>query len=140
VKKLKLAIEANPQVTLVVVDTLTSYIVAGRYALQEPSRPGGMADVYPAVDITNGKKVAVKLFRQGLSQNDIAREVFSRETAALKELSHPSIVELIGQGSDDATDRPFLVLEWMETDLSELLKKSPPANWDRFYESIGRPL
>jgi hypothetical protein len=53
----------------------TPTIVAGRYALQEPARPGGMADVYPAVDITNGKKVAVKLFRQGLSQNEIAKEV-----------------------------------------------------------------
>ena len=118
----------------------TPTIVTGRYALQEPARPGGMADVYPAVDITNGKKVAVKLFRQGLSQNDIAKEVFSRETTALKELTHPSIVELIGEGTDEATGRPFLILEWMETDLSELLKKSPPANWDRFYEDIGRPL
>ena len=118
----------------------TPTIIAGRYALQEPARPGGMADVYPAVDITNGNKVAVKLFRHSLSQNDIAREVFSRETTALKELSHPSIVELIGQGTDDAMGRPFLILEWMETDLSELLKKSPPVNWDSFYETIGKPL
>src|SRR5207302_258688 len=58
--------------------------------------------------------------------------------AALRGLRHPGIVELIDTGSEEATGKSFLVLEWMESNLSEWVKKFPPAGWDSFYDEIGK--
>ena len=60
-----------------------------------------MSEVYPAFDLASGaKKVAVKLFRKGEIEDDILKETYEREVRALKELKHPSIVELLDSGVD----------------------------------------
>ncbi len=118
----------------------TPPIVNGRYALQGAPRSGGTADVFPAIDLQGGDKVAVKVFRTGAVDDEIIREVFSREVSALQDLKHDSIVELRDHGIDHESGKPFVVLQWMDSDVSELLKDHRPEGWDSFYESIGRPL
>jgi len=39
---------------------------------------------------------------------------------ALKELKYPSIVELLDSGTDKESNCLFLVLEWMDSDLSDM--------------------
>lgn len=114
-------------------------ILANRYALQLLPRIGGMAKVYPASDISEaGKKVAVKLFERGALDEEIIHEAFSRELRALKELQHPSIVQLLDWGKDQHSGRPFLVLEWCEHDLSTYAEIV--EGWDGFYQDLGRPI
>jgi len=118
----------------------TPPIINGRYALQGSPRSGGTAHVFPAIDLQGGDKVAIKIFRTGAVDDEIIREVFSREVSALQDLKHDSIVELRDHGIDCLSGKPFVVLQWMDSDVSELLKDHRPEGWDSFYESIGRPL
>jgi serine/threonine protein kinase len=99
-----------------------------------------MAEVYKAYDIREGKHVAVKLFTRGTIEDEILKEAFERDVRALKELRHPSIVELFDSGVDVATGNHFLVLEWMESDLSDIKKMPAFLGWDSFYGEVGRPL
>jgi serine/threonine protein kinase len=89
--------------------------------------------------LNGGERVAAKVFRTGSLDDEIIREFF-REVSALQDLKHDCIVELRDHGIDDATGKPFVVLQWMESDVSKLLKEHRPEGWDSFYELIGRPL
>ncbi len=113
-------------------------VIKGRYALAGLPKCG-MAEVYKAVDLRdNFRPVAVKVLTSLTLGQDILAETFKRETRALRELRHPGIVELIDAGTDDATGKSFLVLEWVESNLSEWVRRSPPPGWDSFYDDIGK--
>jgi len=116
-------------------------IINDRYVLFPNPRIGGMADVYKASDYQNdGCQVAVKVFKHGQIDVGILAESFRRETQALRELKHPSIVELFDSGTDKQTGEYFLVLEWMERDLVALLNKAPLEGWDSYWETLALPI
>ncbi|MFB2979792.1 AAA domain-containing protein [Microseira sp. BLCC-F43] len=116
-------------------------IINDRYMLLPNSRDGGMADVYKATDYEReGCQVAVKVFKHGQIEVDILAESFRRETQALKELKHSSIVELFDSGQDKQTGEYFLVLEWMEKDLATLLKEAPLEGWDSYWQRLALPI
>ena len=116
-------------------------LINQRYALDANPRSGGMADVYKAIDMQSGlKQVAVKIFKHGTLEEDVLKEAFKREMNALKELKHPNIVELLDIGTDEETGHYFLVLEWMERNLQDVIKETQPQGWDDFAEAIALPL
>lgn len=116
-------------------------LINARYALEQNPRSGGMSEVYPAFDLASGaKKVAVKLFRKRDIEDDILKETYEREVRALKELKHPYIVELLDSGVDKETNALFLVLEWMESDLSAFGKLPISSGWDSFFAEVGYPV
>ena len=70
---------------------------------------GGQADVWLAEDTELSEMVAVKVFREGLSE--VGRERLRREVRLGRTLQHPGLVrvfELI-----EADGRPAVVLEWV---------------------------
>lgn len=116
-------------------------IINDRYVLLPNPRLGGMADVYKATDYQrDGCQVAVKVFKHGQIEDNILTESFRRETQALRELKHPSIVELIDSGRDKLTGEYFLVLDWMERDLAALLDEAPLEGWDSYWEKLALPI
>jgi len=116
-------------------------IINDRYVLLPNPRLGGMADVYKASDYQrDGCQVAVKIFKHGQIEGNILTESFRRETHALRELKHPSIVELIDSGRDKQTGEYFLVLEWMERDLAALLDEAQLEGWDSYWERLALPI
>ncbi|MEH1912712.1 protein kinase domain-containing protein [Nostoc sp.] len=120
---------------------MTPRIINDRYVLLPNIKSGGMADVHKAIDSQReGCQVAVKVFKHGQIEGVILAESFRRETEALKELKHPRIVELVDSGQDKQTGEAFLVLEWMDKDLSVLLKESPLEGWDSYWVKVGRPV
>ncbi len=115
--------------------------IKDRYVLSPNPRCGGMAGVYQAVDLYEKMRtVAVKVFKSGRIDTEILAESFRRETQALKELKHHSIVELFDSGEDENTGEYFLVLEWMEQDLETLLQKNPIEGWDAYWDNIASPI
>ncbi|MHC5772954.1 AAA domain-containing protein [Nostoc sp.] len=120
---------------------MTPRIINDRYVLLPNIKSGGMADVHKAIDSQReGCQVAVKVFKYGQIEGAILAESFRRETEALKELKHPRIVELVDSGQDKQTGEAFLVLEWMDKDLSVLLKEFPLEGWDSYWVKVGRPV
>jgi serine/threonine protein kinase len=95
-----------------------------QYRLSVPAHIGGMAEIYESRDILTDAKVAIKLFTSGHLEMDVLRESYQRELLALSQLKHQSIVQLLDHGEDRQTGHPFLVLEWVDTDLRRLLQKT----------------
>src|SRR6202044_2879562 len=99
-----------------------------------------MGEVYAARDLLTDMKVAVKLLTAGHLDAGILRESFEREVRSLSQLRHPSIVNLLDQGEESQTNTPFIVLDWVESDLSAFLESSRFETWDHLYSSLLRPL
>lgn len=68
--------------------------IEGRYELLELIGVGGMANVYRATDITDGKTVAVKILREEFSENEEFLRRFKNESKAIALLSHPNIIKV----------------------------------------------
>ncbi|MBO1346632.1 MAG: protein kinase [Hormoscilla sp. GUM202] len=116
-------------------------MINSRYALSDNRRSGGMADVYEAIDMQEGlRKVAIKIFKNQEIEAEVLAESFKRETQALKDLKHPHIVELLDSGQDKSTGNYFLVLEWMEEDLTTFLPELSLEGWDEFWKEVWLPV
>jgi hypothetical protein len=111
----------------------------GKYfvLLNGGSRSGGLSTIRKGVDTRDGSSVAVK-FVSGPS-DEISRKVFERETRALRSLDHPNIVGFRDAGVDE-TETFFLVLDWVDGNLVDLIKDPPWKDWDDLYEAIAKPL
>lgn len=102
----------------------TQSIVMNRYQLVRAVGDGRMSNVFLADDLRNpGHQVAIKLLDTA-HPDDIRHELFRRETFALERLSHPNIVKLLDHGFWDDRNCFYVVLEWLEDSLSQILAKA----------------
>lgn len=109
-----------------------------RYALTDLVRKGAQATVTKAFDTTTGSLVAIK--RVPFGPDDArAREAFQREVRILQSVSHPNIVELIEVDRDE-TGHWFLVLEWVDDNLEDVIKREGSMSWAVFWDRFGEPL
>ena len=116
-------------------------ILNGRYVLQQEIQKGGMTTVYAGRDIQTDQRIAVKRFDRDRNMPEIEKEAFEREVEALRNLSHPNIVEIYDSGEDEE-GKYFLILELMQHDLLKERDKENSAftKWDDFAEMIALPL
>jgi predicted ATPase/serine/threonine protein kinase len=84
----------------------------GAYDILSLIGRGGMGEVYLAHDPRLGRKVAVKLLREGLTSNPDAIRRFEQEARAASSLNHPNIVTIYEIG--DMGERRFLAMEFVE--------------------------
>jgi eukaryotic-like serine/threonine-protein kinase len=81
----------------------------GRYEVLEYLGSGGMSDVYVALHMGLRKKVALKVLRSTLRQDDDAIERFLREGECAARVSHPNVVGVHDVGVEEGV--PYLVME-----------------------------
>ncbi len=112
-------------------------ILGDRYALKGTPREGGLSNVYSAVDIDSGRKVALKVFRNTGFEDALIEESFRRETAALSSLRHPNIVEWYDSGQAADTAEYYIALEWIPQDLHSYCEHQVLDTWDAFFSTIG---
>lgn len=105
--------------------------------LNEDRRTGGLSTVRKGVDTRDGSPVAVKFIVA--ASDELTRKVFDRETRALRSLSHPNIVRFRDAGIDE-TGTYFIVLDWVERNLVDLLEAPSWEGWDDLYDMIAEPL
>lgn len=93
-----------------------------RYEIIKNIGEGGMANVYLAYDTILDRKVAIKVLRGDLSNDEKFVRRFQREALSASSLSHPSVVEIYDVGEDDGTF--YIVMEYVEgKTLKQLIKK-----------------
>ena len=81
-----------------------------------------MANVYLANDTILDRKVAIKVLRGDLSNDEKFIRRFQREALSVSNLSHPNIVEVYDVGEEDG--QYYIVMEYIEgKTLKQLLKK-----------------
>ena len=93
-----------------------------RYEIIKTIGEGGMANVYLANDTILDRKVAIKVLRGDLSNDEKFIRRFQREALSVSNLSHPNIVEVYDVGEEDG--QCYIVTEYIEgKTLKQLLKK-----------------
>jgi beta-lactam-binding protein with PASTA domain/tRNA A-37 threonylcarbamoyl transferase component Bud32 len=102
-------------------DPMVGRLLEGRYAVEAFVARGGMAAVYLATDTRLDRRVAVKILRSELSDDPKVVARFEREARAAAQLSHPDVVAVYDQGTDDGC--AFLVMEFVPgCNLREVLR------------------
>jgi len=95
----------------------------GRYQLFETLGVGATSRVVRGFDPMIGRQVAIKLFHPELAIGE-ARDRFLREARVVGQLTHPNIITLHDMGIEEATQTPYLVMEFIDgTPLDRVLEK-----------------
>jgi len=93
-----------------------------RYEIIRILGEGGMANVYLAQDTILNRKVAVKVLRGDLANDEKFVRRFQREALSASSLNHPNIVEMYDVGEDDGNF--YIVMEYIEgKNLKQLIKR-----------------
>ncbi len=97
-------------------------LINDRYEIIRSIGEGGMANVYLAQDTILDRKVAVKILRGDLAEDEKFVRRFQREAISASSLNDPNIVEVYDVGEDDG--KYFIVMEYVQgLTLKQLVKK-----------------
>jgi eukaryotic-like serine/threonine-protein kinase len=95
----------------------------GRYEILEVIGVGANGRVARAFDPLIARTVAIKLFPPELARGE-ARNRFVQEARVVGQISHPAVIALHDMGIDEATQTPYLVMEFIQgRPLEKLLEK-----------------
>jgi serine/threonine protein kinase len=83
-------------------DSLVGHTI-GHYKISESIGTGGMGDVYLAIDMTAGRKAALKLLPRRFTGDAERLKRFQQEAHAVVALNHPNILTVYEIGEDHAT-------------------------------------
>jgi serine/threonine protein kinase len=113
-------------------------VIAGRYELGDRLGHGGMSTVHLAFDRRLEREVAVKLLAEHLADDPSFVERFRREALAAARLVHPNIVQVFDFGTDDASGRHYIVMEYIRGQSgSEILRDRGHIPLDEVMAIIG---
>ena len=91
-----------------------------RFEVIERAGAGGMADVYRALDLQDGRPVALKVLRDAT----LSHERFEREATLLSEVRHPAIAAYVAHGRWEPDGAPYIAMEWLDgCSLETLLRR-----------------
>jgi serine/threonine protein kinase len=100
-----------------------SKLCGGRYHVWRRVADGGMGRVYQAIDLQEGRSVALKILHPEVAQDGVSVERFKREFECSAALPHDHIVEVLA--FEETEDKSYaLVMEYLEgEELRTLLKR-----------------
>jgi serine/threonine protein kinase len=95
--------------------------IAG-YRIEARLGRGGMGEVYRAVQLSLGRRVALKVLAPTLADDDVFRRRFLRESRIAASIDHPSIIPIYETGEDG--DLLYIAMRYVDgMDLSTLLRR-----------------
>jgi serine/threonine-protein kinase len=98
-------------------------VKVGRYEILDTVGAGAFSRVVRAHDPFIGRIVAIKIFPTEIARGE-AREKFFQEARVIGQISHPCILTLHDMGIDEASQTPYLVMEFVEGQpLDRILEK-----------------
>lgn len=118
----------------------------GSYKVVRELGKGGMSEVYEVENVRLGSRHALKLFTYSGDVVEV-RDRFLAEGRLLAQLSHPRIVRVTDVGVDEASGRPYFVMDLIVQASGEpcTLADVPPGGADereiaRWYEDLREGL
>ena len=117
-------------------DPLIGQTLAGKYAIEELIKHGGMGAVYRGKHVLMDKTVAIKVLRPSLAMDNDVVARFSREAKAASRISHPHAVSVTDFGEDE-NGVVFLVMEYLDgRTLKDIIKAEGAFSLDRTVEIV----
>ncbi len=107
-------------------DDILGSVIAETYHIVEKIGEGGMGAVYLGEHVKIGRKSAIKVMSQALSQDSDAAARFHREAENAARINHPNVCAIydFGETQDGLT---YLAMEFIEGEsLTSLLKREGP--------------
>ncbi|MGP3954952.1 Stk1 family PASTA domain-containing Ser/Thr kinase [Nonomuraea sp. 3N208] len=92
-------------------DPLVGRLLDGRYRIESRIARGGMATVYLALDVRLDRTVALKVMHRSLAEDPAFVRRFIGEAKTVASLSHPNVVHVFDQGTDN--DVVYLSMEYV---------------------------
>jgi len=109
--------------------TLEAGDTLDHYRLDATVAHSGMATLYKATDLRDGRQVAIKVPHAEMEAEPILVERFRREQQIGQELDHPGVVKTY---DGEERSRLYMVIEWVEGELlRSILNKEPKLPIDR---------
>jgi serine/threonine-protein kinase len=97
-------------------------VIDSRYEILEQIGRGGMAKVYKAKDRRLNRIVAIKVLKEGLSQDEKISQKFEQEALSAASLNHSGIVSVYDTGEFESI--PYIVMELIQGQtLKEIMKR-----------------
>lgn len=97
----------------------------GQYRVRARIGSGGMGEVFDAVHVTLGKRVAIKTLRRRFLEDEVVVARFLREGQLASRMRHPNIVDVTDVGVIDGL--PCLVMEHLDGEtLSQVIRRDGP--------------
>ena len=138
--------ESDPPTALVLrgsfVELPPGSVVGDVYEIDAKIGKGAMGEVYAARHVKLGKRVAIKVIGDDLSEDPAAIERFSQEARALAQIQHPAIVAVDHVG-ELADGRAYFVMELLRGEplFSRLQREHLPLSKAlRILDQIARGL
>ena len=95
-----------------------------RYLVERELGPGGMSQVYVALDLKLKRQaVVIKILSEALVHDSYARQKFEQEVEALLRIDHPGVVRVLDVGHLP-DERPYIVMQYVD---GETLRSEIPA-------------
>jgi serine/threonine protein kinase len=95
--------------------------IAG-YRIEARVGRGGMGEVYRAVQLSLGRRVALKILAPELADDDVFRRRFLRESRIAASIDHPSIIPIYETGEEGGL--LYIAMRYVDgMDLATLLKR-----------------
>ena len=114
-------------------------IFARDYRVIGPLRQGGMGSVYVALQLSTGKRRALKLMQRDLAARPDFRKRFELEARIGALIPSDHVVEVIGAGIEDDGRVPWLAMELLEgQDLATWLAARGAATVDETREIFAQ--
>jgi beta-lactam-binding protein with PASTA domain/tRNA A-37 threonylcarbamoyl transferase component Bud32 len=102
-------------------------LVDGRYRILDRIGSGGMADVFSAMDLQLGRKVALKVLYQRFAEDREFVERFRREASSAAGLQHQNVVSVYDRGAWNGTY--YIAMEYLEGhSLKALIERDAPLD------------
>ncbi len=99
------------------------------YRIENVVARSGMASVFRAIDLNDGKQVAIKVPHPEMESEPVLFDRFQREAEIGRMMNHPGVMKVF---ESDKRSRVYMVMEWVEGKLlREIMNAQKPLPQER---------
>jgi len=111
------------------MDPVKTGDILDHYRIEGVVARSGMASIFRATDLNDGKQVAIKVPHEEMECDPVLFERFQREAEIGKMMNHPGVMKVY---DDEKRSRVYMVMEWVEGRLlRQIMREQRPMPEER---------